>query len=100
MTQQYGLESMTDSDGVGDGKLDTWASGGSTSHPAYPKPTTDGATRTAYAGMDGETWSQVGTAQLPSANDTGDARLVVGEANAKYPGEKIEAAFSGFFVTS
>ncbi|MDX3694399.1 glycoside hydrolase family 31 protein [Streptomyces europaeiscabiei] len=98
MTQSYGLEFMTDSDG--DGKLDTWAGGGSTYHPAYLKLTRDGATYTAYAGKDGETWSQVGTAQVPSAAGTGDAGMVASAANVNYPGENIEAVFSGFSVTS
>lgn len=98
MTQQYGLEFMTDGDG--DGKLDTWAGGGSTYHPAYLKLTRDGATYTAYASKDGDTWSQVGTAQVPSAAGTGDAGMVASAANVNYPGESIEAVFSGFSVTS
>ncbi|MGW0582828.1 NEW3 domain-containing protein [Streptomyces sp. NPDC002920] len=98
MTQQYGVEFMTDSDG--DGKLDTWAGGGSTYHPAYLRLTRDGATYTAYASKDGETWSQVGTAQVRSATGTGDAGMVASAANANHPGENIEAVFSGFSVTS
>ncbi|MGW2640633.1 TIM-barrel domain-containing protein [Streptomyces sp. NPDC001348] len=98
MTQRYGLEFMTDSDG--DGKLDTWAGGGSTYHPAYLRLTRDGATYTAYASRDGDTWSQVGTAQVPSAAGPGDAGMVAGAANANYPGTTIEAVFSGFSVTS
>ncbi|WP_411978012.1 TIM-barrel domain-containing protein [Streptomyces phaeochromogenes] len=98
MTQSYGLEFMTDSDG--DGNLDTWAGGGSTYHPAYLKLTRDGATYTAYASKDGKTWSQVGTAQVPSATGTGDAGMVASAANVNYPGENIEAVFSGFSVTS
>jgi hypothetical protein len=98
MTQQYGLEFMTDSNG--DGKLDTWAGGGSTYHPAYLKLTRDGTAYTAYASKDGETWSQVGTADVPSAAGTGDAGMVASAANVNYPGENIEAVFSGFSVTS
>ncbi|WP_413804737.1 TIM-barrel domain-containing protein [Streptomyces sp. OE57] len=97
MTESYGLEFMTDSDG--DGKLDTWAGGGSTYHPAYLKLTRDGATYTAYASKDSETWSKVGTAEVPSATGTGDAGMVASAANANYPGEDIEAIFSGFSVT-
>ncbi|MFE4334137.1 hypothetical protein ACFRQM_33425 [Streptomyces sp. NPDC056831] len=78
----------------------TWAGGGSTYHPAYLKLTRDGATCTEYASKDDETWSQVGTAQVPSATGTGDARMVAGAAKANYPGENIEAVFSGFSVTS
>ena len=83
MTESYGLEFMTDSDG--DGKLDTWAGGGSTYHPAYLKLTRDGAAYTAYASKDGETWSQVGTAQVPSAAGTGDAGMVASAANVELP---------------
>ncbi|MBW8738775.1 MAG: alpha-galactosidase [Streptomyces turgidiscabies] len=98
MTQRYGVEFMTDSDG--DGRLDTWAGGGSTYHPAYLRLTRDGATYTAYASGDGETWSRVGTARVPSAFGTGDAGMVASAANANHPGENIEAVFSGFTVTS
>lgn len=98
MTEQYGLEFMTDSNG--DGALDTWAGGGSTYHPAYLKLTRDGTAYTAYASKDGETWSQVGTAEVPSAAGTGDAGMVASAANVSYPGENIEAVFSGFSVTS
>ena len=98
MTQSYGLEFMTDSNG--DGKLDTWAGGGAAYHPAYLKLTRDGTTYTAYASKDGQTWSQVGTAEVPSAAGTEDAGMVAGAANVNYPGENIEAVFSGFTVTS
>jgi hypothetical protein len=98
MTQSYGLEFMTDSNG--DGKLDTWAGGGATYHPAYLKLTRDGTTYTAYASKDGQTWSLVGTAEVPSAAGTEDAGMVAGAANVNYPGENIEAVFSGFTVTS
>ncbi|MGY1503497.1 TIM-barrel domain-containing protein [Streptomyces sp. QTS52] len=98
MTQSYGLEFMTDSDG--DGRLDTWAGGGSTYHPAYLKLTRDGATYTAYASKDGVTWSRVGAAQVPSATGSGDAGMVASAANVNYPGQDIEAVFSGFSVTS
>ncbi|MGW1786989.1 hypothetical protein ACWCQQ_49265, partial [Streptomyces sp. NPDC002143] len=55
---------------------------------------------TGDAGKDGETWSQVGTARVPSAAGTGDAGMVASAANANHPGENIEAVFSGFSVTS
>ncbi|MFD0447103.1 hypothetical protein ACFQ10_39755 [Streptomyces indonesiensis] len=98
MTEQYGLEFMTDSDG--NGALDTWAGGGSTYHPAYLKLTRDGTAYTAYASKDSETWSRVGTADVPSAAGTGDAGMVASAANVSYPGENIEAVFGGFSITS
>ncbi|MFJ9379538.1 TIM-barrel domain-containing protein [Streptomyces sp. NPDC101455] len=97
MTNSYGLEFMTDSNG--DGTLDTWAGGGATYHPAYLKLARDGTTYTAYGSKDGETWTTVGTAQVPSAAGSGDAGMVASAVNAYYPGETIEAVFSGFTVT-
>lgn len=98
MTNKYGLEFMTDSNG--DGRLDTWAGGGATYHPAHLKLTRDGATYTAYASKDGRTWTQVGTAQVPSASGTGDAGMVASAVNLFYPGETVEAHFRDFEVTS
>jgi hypothetical protein len=98
MTDKYGLEFMTDSDG--DGKLDTWAGGGQTYHPAHLKLVRDGTTYTAYASKDGTTWSTVGSATVASASGTGDAGLVASGANVNYPGERIQAVFDGFSVTA
>ena len=97
MTDRYGLEFMTDSDG--DGRLDTWAGGGTTYHPAYLRLVRDGTTYTAYASKDGTAWSTVGTAEVPSASGTEDAGMVASAVNAYYPGERIQAVFDGFTVT-
>ncbi|MER7690325.1 TIM-barrel domain-containing protein [Streptomyces sp. NPDC097610] len=98
MSNSYGLEFMTDSNG--DGVLDTWAGGGSTCHPAYLKLVRDGTTYTAYSSKDGDTWTTVGTADVPSASGTEDAGMVASAVNAYYPGETLEAVFTGFSVTS
>ncbi|WP_406443381.1 NEW3 domain-containing protein [Streptomyces sp. NBC_00631] len=98
MSNSYGLEFMTDSNG--DGVLDTWAGGGSTYHPAYLKLVRDGTTYTAYASKDGDTWTTVGTADVPSAAGAEDAGMVASAVNAYYPGETLEAVFDGFSVTS
>ncbi|MFF3140912.1 TIM-barrel domain-containing protein [Streptomyces sp. NPDC057927] len=98
MTRSYGLEFMTDSNG--DGVLDTWAGGGSTYHPTHLKLVRDGTTYTAYASKDGETWTTVGTAQVPSAAGAEDAGLVASAVNVNYPGDRTEAVFKGFSVTS
>nr|QIY76932.1 glycoside hydrolase [Streptomyces sp. RLB1-33] len=97
MTDKYGLEFMTDSDG--DGGLDTWAGGGATYHPAYLRLVRDGTTYTAYASKDGTAWSTVGSATVPSASGTGDAGVITSAVNAYYPGERIQAVFDGFSVT-
>ncbi|WP_214317574.1 TIM-barrel domain-containing protein [Nonomuraea sediminis] len=98
MTQNYGLEFMTDSNG--DGKLDTWAGGGPSFHPAQLRLTRDGTTYTAQVSKDGETWTQVGTAVVPSATGQGDAGLIGSAVNANYPGTTIEAFFTGFSAES
>jgi alpha-glucosidase (family GH31 glycosyl hydrolase) len=98
MTDEYGLEFLTDSDG--DGRLDTWAGGGATYHPAYLKLVRDGTLYTAYASKDGTAWSRVGSATVPSASGSEDAGMVASAVNAYYPGERIQAVFDGFSVTS
>ncbi|MEV5954753.1 TIM-barrel domain-containing protein [Streptomyces sp. NPDC051987] len=98
MSNTYGLEFLTDSNG--DGVLDTWAGGGSTYHPAYLKLVRDGTTYTAYASEDGSAWTTVGTADVPSASGTEDAGMVASAVNAYYPGETLQAVFDGFSVTS
>ncbi|UUU19306.1 GDSL-type esterase/lipase family protein [Streptomyces sp. DSM 40750] len=94
MSKQYGLEFLTDSDG--DGKLDTWAGGGSSYHPAWLKLVRDGSTYTAYAGPDGTAWQRVATATVPSASGTGDAGLVASAVNLNYPGQTTTALFDSF----
>ncbi|MET7476984.1 TIM-barrel domain-containing protein [Streptomyces sp. NPDC005648] len=98
MTRSYGLEFMTDSNG--DGVLDTWAGGGSTYYPAHLRLVRDGTTYTAYTSKDGETWTTVGSAQVPSAAGSEDAGLVASAVNANYPGSTSEAVFKTFSVTS
>jgi hypothetical protein len=87
-------------DGNGDGVLDTWAGGGSTYYPAHLKLVRDGTAYTAYASKDGETWTTVGTARVPSAAGAEDAGLVASAVNANFPGDTTEAVFNGFSVTS
>ncbi|GAA4019954.1 GDSL-type esterase/lipase family protein [Streptomyces plumbiresistens] len=94
MSAQFGLEFLTDSDG--DGKLDTWAGGGSSYHPAWLKLVRDGTAYTAYASSDGTAWQQVATATVPSASGTGDAGLVASAVNLNYPGQITTALFDSF----
>ncbi|MGW3109133.1 TIM-barrel domain-containing protein [Streptomyces sp. NPDC001100] len=98
MTRSYGLEFMTDSNG--DGVLDTWAGGGLTYYPAHLRLVRDGTRYTAYASKDSETWTTVGTAQVPSATGRADAGLVASAVNANYPGDTTEAVFKALTVTS
>ncbi|MDX2521190.1 glycoside hydrolase family 31 protein [Streptomyces stelliscabiei] len=98
MTDKYGLEFLTDSDG--DGKLDTWAGGGQTYHPAHLKLVRDGTTYTAYASKDGTTWSTVGSATVASASGRGDAGVIASAVNLNYPGDRIQAVFDDFSVTA
>ncbi|WP_330293283.1 GDSL-type esterase/lipase family protein [Streptomyces sp. NBC_00576] len=94
MSAQFGLEFLTDSDG--DGRLDTWAGGGSSYHPAWLKLVRDGTAYTAYASADGTAWQQVAAATVPSASGTGDAGLVASAVNLNYPGQITTALFDSF----
>ena len=94
MSAQFGLEFLTDSDG--DGRLDTWAGGGSSYHPAWLRLVRDGVTYTAYASADGTTWQPVATATVPSASGDGDAGLVASAVNLNYPGQTTTAVFDSF----
>ncbi|MET8275932.1 MULTISPECIES: GDSL-type esterase/lipase family protein [unclassified Streptomyces] len=94
MSAQYGLEFLTDSDG--DGRLDTWAGGGSSYHPAWLRLVRDGTAYTAYASADGTAWQQVATATVPSASGNGDAGMVASAVNLNYPGEITTAIFDSF----
>ncbi|MGY0057209.1 hypothetical protein ACWY4P_11675 [Streptomyces sp. LZ34] len=96
MAEHYGLEFLTDSDG--DGRLDTWAGGGVSYHPAWLRLVRDGTTYTAYAGSDGTAWQEVGTATVPSASGTGDAGVVASAVNVNYPGTTVQAIFDHFTV--
>ncbi|MFH9063301.1 GDSL-type esterase/lipase family protein [Streptomyces coeruleorubidus] len=98
MSAQYGLEFLTDSDG--DGKLDTWAGGGSSYHPAWLKLVRDGTAYTAYASSDGTAWQQVAAATVPSASGTGDAGMVASAVNLNYPGQTTTAVFDTFSTTT
>ncbi|MDW6063885.1 GDSL-type esterase/lipase family protein [Streptomyces sp. FXJ1.4098] len=97
MSARYGVEFMTDSDG--DGRLDTWAGGGDSYHPAWLRLVRDGTTYTAYASADGTAWQRVGTATVPSASGSGDAGLVASAVNLNYPGQTTTAVFDSFSVT-
>ncbi|MET7476988.1 GDSL-type esterase/lipase family protein [Streptomyces sp. NPDC005648] len=98
MSRSYGVEFMTDSDG--DGKLDTWAGGGSSYHPAWLRLVRDATSYTAYASSDGTTWQLIGTATVPSAADGGlDAGMVASAVNLDHPGQTTTAVFDSFSTT-
>ncbi|MDX3748861.1 GDSL-type esterase/lipase family protein [Streptomyces sp. AK08-02] len=95
MSAQFGLEFMTDSDG--DGRLDTWAGGGSSYHPAWLRLARSGATYTAYASADGIAWQQIATATVASASGgEGDAGMVASAVNLDYPGQTTTAVLDSF----
>jgi hypothetical protein len=96
MSVRYGLEFMTDSDG--DGRLDTWAGGGNSFHPAWLKLVRSGTTYTAYSSPDGSWWSQVGAVDVPSARGRCDAGVVASAVNLNYPGETTRAVFDHFGI--
>ncbi|MGW2640638.1 GDSL-type esterase/lipase family protein [Streptomyces sp. NPDC001348] len=99
MSKSNGVEFMTDSDG--DGRLDTWAGGGSSYHPAWLRLTRDGTAYTSYASTDGTAWQRIGTATVPSAADRGglDAGMVASAVNLEHPGQTTTAVFDSFSTT-
>ncbi|WP_128375661.1 GDSL-type esterase/lipase family protein [Streptomyces cavernae] len=102
MSRSYGVEFMTDSDG--DGRLDTWAGGGSSYHPAWLRITRDGTAYTAYASSDGTAWQRIGTATVPSADggvggDGLDAGMIASAVNLDHPGQTTAAVFDSFSTT-
>ncbi|MGW3109128.1 GDSL-type esterase/lipase family protein [Streptomyces sp. NPDC001100] len=95
MSKNYGIEFMTDSDG--DGRLDTWAGGGTSYHPAWLKLVRDGTAYTAYARTDTGAWQQIGTTTVPSAAAGAlDAGMVASAVNLDYPGKTTTAVFDSF----
>jgi alpha-glucosidase (family GH31 glycosyl hydrolase) len=97
MTATGGLEFMWDADG--NGKLDGWAGGGASFHPAWLKLTRDGTTYTAYSSTDGTDWRQVGQATVASASGAGHAGVVTSAVNLNYPGRITRAIFDNVTVT-
>ncbi|MGW2515852.1 hypothetical protein ACWC09_02230 [Streptomyces sp. NPDC001617] len=98
MSQSYGVEFMTDSDG--DGHLDTWAGGGGSTHPAWLRLVRDGTTYTAYSTTNGLAWTQIASATVPSASGALDAGVVASAVNLNYPGTTVRALFDHFSVES
>jgi hypothetical protein len=96
MSARYGLEFMTDSDG--DGRLDTWAGGGASYHPAWLRLVRSGTTYTAYATGTGLAWDKIGTATVPSASGRADVGVVASAVNLHYPGTTVRAVFDHLTV--
>ncbi len=97
VSPQWGVEFLIDANG--DGVLDTH-SGSAGATYTWLRLTRDGTTYTASVSYDGKAWSQIGTAQVPSANGTGDAGIVASAVNANHPGESTMAVFNGFSVAA
>ncbi|MET9911927.1 hypothetical protein ABZZ74_34855 [Streptomyces sp. NPDC006476] len=96
MSQSYGVEFMTDSDG--DGHLDTWAGGGASTHPAWLRLIRSGTTYTAYSTTNGLAWNEIASATVPSANGALDAGVVASAVNLNHPGTTVRAVFDHFTV--
>jgi NPCBM-associated, NEW3 domain of alpha-galactosidase len=97
MTATGGVEFMWD--GNGDGRLDGWAGGGASFHPAWLKLVRDATRYTAYASSDGTDWRQVGSATVASAAGDADAGVVASAVNLDYPGRVTRAVFDTFTIT-
>jgi hypothetical protein len=96
MSQSYGVEFMTDSDG--DGHLDTWAGGGASTHPAWLRLIRSGTTYTAYCTTNGLAWNEIASVRVPSANGALDAAVVASAVNLNHPGTTVRAVFDHFTV--
>jgi hypothetical protein len=96
MSQGYGVEFMTDSDG--DGRLDTWAGGGASAHPARLRLVRDGTSYTAQLTTNGLAWTDIGHATVPSASGALDAGVVASAVNLNHPGTTVRAVFDHFTV--
>ncbi|MEV0775440.1 hypothetical protein ACIBLA_13455 [Streptomyces sp. NPDC050433] len=96
MSLRFGLEFMTDSDG--DGRLDTWAGGGGSTHPAWLRLVRSGTTYTAYSTTNELSWTELARVTVPSASGAMDAGVVAGAVNANYPGTTVRAVFDRFSV--
>ncbi|MEU2739109.1 hypothetical protein ABZ656_27995 [Streptomyces sp. NPDC007095] len=96
MSKSYGVEFMTDSDG--DGRLDTWAGGGASAHPAWLRLVRSGTTYTAYSTANGLAWNEIASVTVPSASGALDAGVVAGAVNLNYPGTTVQAVFDHFTV--
>ena len=96
MSQSYGVEFMTDSDG--DGRLDTWAGGGASTHPAWLRLIRSGTTYTAYSTTNGLAWNEIASVTVPSANGALDAGVVASAVNLNHPGTTVRAVFDHFTV--
>ena len=91
-TPGNGIALQWDSDGNGylDSNINT---GGTTSYPVHLKLVRNGSAYTGYYSTDGSTWTQVGTATVPSAAATQDAGVF---STSHSYGSIGEADFSGF----
>jgi hypothetical protein len=99
MSQSYGLEFMTDSDG--DGHLDTWAGGGGSVHPAWLRLVREGTAYTAYSSTNnGLSWNEIARVTVPSASGALDAGVVASAVNLNYPGTTVRAVFDHFTVST
>lgn len=96
MSKSYGVEFMTDSDG--DGRLDTWAGGGGSTHPAWLRLVRSGTAYTAYSTTNGLAWNEIASATVPSANGALDAGVVASAVNLSHPGTTVRAVFDHFTV--
>jgi hypothetical protein len=94
-TPGHGITLQWDSDG--NGYLDSFtATGGTTSYPVQLKLVRNGSTYTGYYSADGSTWTEVGTATVPSVTATQDVGVF---STAHNSGAISEADFSGFHVS-
>jgi hypothetical protein len=91
MSRDYAVELMWDSDG--NGRLDGWKGGGASQRPVWLRLDRSGDAFSGLTSGDGETWAELGTVEVPSADGPQDAGVALSAVNLFHPGERASAVF-------
>lgn len=97
VTPGHGFVMQYDSDG--DGGVDQTVSTGTSGYPARLRLERDGATYTGSYSLDGTTWTEVGTVELPEVADVQDVGLFASAVNVFRPGVLSAVEYDGFAIT-
>jgi hypothetical protein len=87
-------------DGDGDGQLDGTVETGSSGYPAQLRLERDGSTYTGSYRLDGTTWTEVGTVELPQSAEVQDVGLFASAVNVFNPGVLTDVDFTGLTVNT
>jgi NPCBM-associated, NEW3 domain of alpha-galactosidase len=87
-------------DANGDGQLDGTVETGSSGYPAQLRLERDGSTYTGSYRLDGTTWTEVGTVELPQSAEVQDVGLFASAVNVFNPGVLTDVDFTGLTVNT